>query len=169
MNIKKTSNLLINFTIKRLAEIFGLIILISGLLLLTTLLSYSPDDPNFIFTENEKIKNLLGFHGSFISDLFFQSIGLIAYLVTSTLIITGINIIRSKEFYLRRTSIGSAIPHVYPLVFNKIKIPKIEINEQEKIVNTFEIIQKCIKDCETQILKSKNLQKSIIKKIFNDV
>ncbi len=100
MDIKKKSNLLINFTIKRLAEIFGLIILISGLLLLTTLLSYSPDDPNFIFTENEKIKNLLGFHGSFISDLFFQSIGLIAYLVTSTLIITGINIIRSKEFLL---------------------------------------------------------------------
>ena len=100
MDIKKKSNLLINFTIKRLAEIFGLIILISGLLLLATLLSYSPDDPNFIFTENEKIKNLLGFHGSFISDLFFQSIGLIAYLVTSTLIITGINIIRSKEFLL---------------------------------------------------------------------
>ena len=100
MDIKKKSNLLINFTIKRLAEIFGLIILISGLLLLATLLSYSPDDPNFIFTENEKIKNLLGFHGSFISDLFFQSIGLIAYLVTSTLIITGINIIRLKEFLL---------------------------------------------------------------------
>jgi len=77
--------------------------------------------------------------------------------------------IRSKEFYLRRTTIGSAIPHVYPLVFNKIKIPKLEINEQEKIVNIFEIIKKCIEDCEIQILKSKNLQKSLIKKIFNDV
>jgi len=77
--------------------------------------------------------------------------------------------IRSKEFYLRRTTIGSAIPHVYPLVFNKIKIPKLEINEQEKIVNIFEIIKKCIEDCEIQILKSKNLQKSLINKIFNDV
>ena len=38
-----------------------------------------------------KIENLMGFKGSFISDLFFQSVGLIAYLIPFTLIITGIN------------------------------------------------------------------------------
>ena len=100
MDIKKTSNLLIDFTVKRLAEIFGLIILFSGLLLLISLLSYSPDDPNFIFTENRNINNYLGLRGSFVSDLFFQSVGLIAYLITVTLIVTGINIMRSKEFLL---------------------------------------------------------------------
>ena len=81
MDIKKTSNLLIDFTVKRLAEIFGLIILFSGLLLLISLLSYSPDDPNFIFTESRNINNYLGLRGSFVSDLFFQSVGLIAYLI----------------------------------------------------------------------------------------
>ena len=100
MNIKKTANLLLNFAIKRLAEIFGFIIFIAGLLLLIALITYSPEDPNFIFPENTKIKNLLGFQGSFISDLFFQSVGLIAYLVSFTFIITGINIFRIKEFFL---------------------------------------------------------------------
>ena len=87
MNIKKTANLLLNFAIKRLAEIFGIIIFISGLLLLISLFTYSPDDPNFIFPKDTQIKNLLGFQGSFISDLFFQSVGLIAYLISSLLVV----------------------------------------------------------------------------------
>mgnify|MGYP000123697274 CR=1 FL=1 len=100
MNIKKTANLLLNFAIKRLAEIFGIIIFLGGVMLLSTLLTYSPEDPNFIFPDNTEIKNLLGFHGSFISDLFFQSVGLIAYLISFTFMITGINIFRNKEFFL---------------------------------------------------------------------
>jgi len=100
MNIKKTAELVINFTINRLAEILGIIIFISGALLLVALASYSPEDPNFIFPDNTEIKNLLGFHGSFISDLFFQSIGLMAYLLSLTLIFTGINIFTQKEFFL---------------------------------------------------------------------
>ena len=100
MNIKKTASLLLNFAIKRLAEIFGIVISLSGLALLAALVSFSPDDPNFIFPENTQIKNLLGFQGSFISDLFFQSIGLVSYLVSFTFLITGINIFTSKDFFL---------------------------------------------------------------------
>ena len=100
MDIKKTANLLINFILKRLAEIFGTIVFLSGILLFIALFSYSPDDPNFIFPKDTEIKNLLGFHGSFISDLFFQSFGFIAFLISLTYIITGINIFRLKEFFL---------------------------------------------------------------------
>ncbi len=100
MDIKKTANLLINFAIKRLAEIFGIFVFIAGSLLLVALISYSPEDPNFIFPENTNIKNLLGFQGSFVSDLLFQSVGLISYLISFTLILTGINIFRLKEFFL---------------------------------------------------------------------
>ena len=78
MNIKKTANLLLNFAIRRLAEIFGVLISLAGGMLLLALITYSPDDPNFIFPNNTVIKNLLGFHGSFTADLFFQSLGLIA-------------------------------------------------------------------------------------------
>ena len=100
MDIKKTANLLLNFAIKRLAETFGILIFLVGLILLISLFSYSPDDPNFIFPENTQIKNYLGFKGSFISDLFFQSFGLIAYLISFTFIFTGINIFRTKKFFL---------------------------------------------------------------------
>ncbi|MDC3120524.1 DNA translocase FtsK 4TM domain-containing protein [Candidatus Pelagibacter sp.] len=100
MNIKKTANLLINFATKRIAELLGILISVGGVLLLVALITYSPDDPNFIFPKDKEIKNLLGFNGSFVSDLFFQSIGLISYLISITFILTGINIVINKEFFL---------------------------------------------------------------------
>ena len=100
MDIKKTAYFLVNFTFKRLAEIFGLVIFFTAIFLLFALITYSPEDPNFIFPDSTEIKNLLGFQGSFISDLFLQSIGLVSYLVSITFVVTGINIIRTKEFFL---------------------------------------------------------------------
>jgi S-DNA-T family DNA segregation ATPase FtsK/SpoIIIE len=100
MNIKKIANLLLNFTIKRLAEIFGILISLAGGMLFLALITYSPNDPNFIFPENTKIENLMGFQGSFISDLFFQSVGSMAYFISFTLLITGINILKTKDFFL---------------------------------------------------------------------
>jgi S-DNA-T family DNA segregation ATPase FtsK/SpoIIIE len=63
MNIKKTADLLLNFTIKRLAEIFGVLTSFAGGMLFLALITYSPNDPNFIFPENTKIENLMGFSG----------------------------------------------------------------------------------------------------------
>ena len=100
MNIKKIANTILQFTINRLIEILAVGILVIGLLLLIALISYSPNDPNFIFSESVKIKNILGFQGSYISDLFLQSIGLMSYLIPITFIFTGINIFKSKELFL---------------------------------------------------------------------
>ena len=100
MNIKNIANLTFIFILRRLIEILGLVVLILGFLLLISLLTYSPQDPNFIFPENTQIKNLLGYQGSYISDLFFQSIGLIAFLIQITLIFTGYNIFKKKDVFL---------------------------------------------------------------------
>ena len=100
MEIKKLANSVLFFTIKRLIELSGIIISFFGLLLLTSLITYSPDDPNFIFPDNTKVQNLLGIQGSYISDFFFQSVGLIAYLIPLTYIFTGINIFKKKEIFL---------------------------------------------------------------------
>ena len=100
MNIKKIVDITLLFVARRLTEIFGFLILSAGICLFVSLVSYSPEDPNFIFPENTEIKNLLGFKGSYISDIFFQSIGLISYFVSLTLIFTGINIILRKDFFL---------------------------------------------------------------------
>ncbi len=100
MEIKKIANSITIFIINRLIEISGFLISIIGFFLLVGLISYSPSDPNFIFPENTKIENILGFRGSYISDLFFQSVGLISYLIPLTYIFTGINIFRRKEIFL---------------------------------------------------------------------
>ena len=100
MNIKKIANAAFVFIVKRLSEISGIFILISGFLLFISLITYSPEDPNFIFPENMEIKNWLGFKGSYISDLFFQSVGLTSYLFSMTLVFTGINMFLNKDFFL---------------------------------------------------------------------
>ena len=100
MNIKDLSNKTLDFTIKRIAEITGIFLICIAILFFLSLVSYSPEDPNFIFTENTEIKNILGFRGSYISDLFFQSIGLIAFLTSLTIFFTGVNLIINKKFLI---------------------------------------------------------------------
>ena len=100
MEIKKLANNLLNFSINRMIEIIAISIVVIGLLLLVSLLSFSPDDPNFIFPEKIHIKNILGFRGSFTADLFFQSFGLISLLIPFSFILTGINIFLNKKIFL---------------------------------------------------------------------
>ena len=100
MDIKKLSNTALSFIIKRLIEIFGICVFLFGILIIIALISYSPEDPNFIFPDNAEIKNILGFHGSYTSDLIFQSVGIIAYLIPITFFFTGFNICKKKEALL---------------------------------------------------------------------
>jgi S-DNA-T family DNA segregation ATPase FtsK/SpoIIIE len=97
MEIKKILNNTLNFTFNRLIEVINLVIIIIGILLLISLLSYSPEDPNFIFPNNTIIKNIIGFRGSFVADLFYQSLGLISLLIPFTLILTGLHIFFTKK------------------------------------------------------------------------
>ncbi len=85
MEFKKLANNTINFGINRIIETAGIALVVIGLLLLVSLATFSPDDPNFIFPDNTEIKNLLGFKGSYTADLFFQTFGLIALLIPFTI------------------------------------------------------------------------------------
>ena len=100
MNIKKLGNSVLIFTIRRLIEIIGVFVLCLGILLFIALISYNPTDPNFIFPEYTEINNILGFRGSYTSDLFIQSFGFIAFLIPVTYIFTGCNIFKKKEISL---------------------------------------------------------------------
>ena len=105
MKLKILANNVLNFGVNRVIEIVGVAILITGVLLLTSLITFSPDDPNFIFPNDTKIKNILGFRGSFTADIFFQSFGVIALLIPFSLIVSGINIIINKKVLLTIESI----------------------------------------------------------------
>ncbi len=100
MNIKKIVSNTLRFIVNRLIEIIGISVSVIGILLLLALFTYSPNDPNFIFPENTEIQNILGFQGSYISDLFFQSLGVISYLTSITFLMTGINIFKTKNLFL---------------------------------------------------------------------
>ena len=89
-----------NFLNRRVAELFGLCIILLGLSLLTSIATYSPNDPNFLVNKNNEIKNILGFRGSVVSDFFFQSMGLISYLIPMTLFFSGINIFINKKYII---------------------------------------------------------------------
>ena len=93
MKLKKLASNAIDFSINRVIEIIGVTILVTGVLLLASLITFSPDDPNFIFPNNMEIKNILGFRGSFPADIFFQSFGVISLLIPFSLMISGVNII----------------------------------------------------------------------------
>ena len=128
MEFKKLANNTINFGINRIIEIAGIAFVIIGLLLLVSLITFSPDDPNFIFPDNTEIKNLLGFNGSYTADLFFQTFGLIALLIPFTLIFSGINIVLNKKIFLIFESIFYSVLYssfgslffsfFYPTAFN---------------------------------------------------
>ena len=127
MKFKKLANNAINFSINRVIEIVGMIILITGILLLISLATFSPDDPNFIFSDKTDIKNFFGFRGSFTADLFFQSFGLIALLIPFSLVASGISIILNKKMIFLIENIFYTILYVllgslffsffYPLSF----------------------------------------------------
>ena len=95
MDIKNSANLLINFTIKELAEIFGVIVSSCGIFLLCFVELLS-EDPNFIFLQIQKLKIFLGF--KVVLSIYFSICSLISYLISLT-IITGINIFRTKIFF----------------------------------------------------------------------
>ena len=99
MDIKKIANSSLIFITNKIIEIIGVLISVFGILLLIALLSYSPSDPNFIFSDNTKIKNLLGFQGSYISDFFFQSLGLISFLIPLTYFFSGIRVVKEKKIF----------------------------------------------------------------------
>jgi len=100
MIIKNYINKISDFIIKRLAELIGIFLVISSILLFISLISYSPEDPNFIFPEKQEIKNFLGFRGSFIADVFFQSVGVVSLLIPFSLLFTGLSITINKKLII---------------------------------------------------------------------
>ena len=96
MQIKNGFEKIKDFAIKKFIEFIGILTLIFAFLILLSLISYNPNDPNFIYPENQEIKNFLGIYGSIGSDFLLQSIGLIAYFLPITLTFLSLTLIFKK-------------------------------------------------------------------------
>ena len=87
-----------SFMKNRLIELIGISLICFGIFVLASILSYSPGDPNFIYSaESTEIKNVGGFYGSVISDFLLQSLGLISLLFVSGFIYWGIKLFLKKK------------------------------------------------------------------------
>tara|TARA_Y100000590_G_scaffold4227_1_gene5588 strand:- start:5693 stop:7804 length:2112 start_codon:yes stop_codon:yes gene_type:complete len=96
MNTKILSNIN-SFIRNRLIELSGIVLLLLGVFLSISIFSYSPNDPNFIYTpESTEINNIGGYYGSVISDFFLQSIGLISILLIINFYFWGFKLIKEK-------------------------------------------------------------------------
>ncbi len=89
---------LANFLKKRTFELLGLILILAGIGLTISFATYSPNDPSFIYGENnDQIKNFFGIYGSSLADFFLQSFGLVSFLLLANFIFWGISLIIEKE------------------------------------------------------------------------
>ena len=87
-----------NFLKNRLIELSGTLLVLSSIFLLIVIASYSPGDPNFIYSpEIVEIENLGGFYGSVVSDFLLQSVGLISFLIVINLLFWGFRLITEKK------------------------------------------------------------------------
>ena len=95
---KNFYNSVANFLKKRTFELVGLALIFTGIILFISFITYSPNDPSFIYgQDNVLIKNFFGKYGSLISDFLLQSFGLCAFLILITLILLGIKLLVKKE------------------------------------------------------------------------
>ncbi len=91
-------NSVANFLKKRTIELLGLILISIGVLLSISFISYSPSDPTLVYGSNDiPINNLLGSYGSLVADFLLQSFGLISFLLLTTIISWGINLLIKKR------------------------------------------------------------------------
>ena len=91
-------NSLTNFLKKRTFEFIGLILISASVGLAIAFITYSPEDPSFIYGErNFEIKNFFGVYGSSIADFLLQSFGLVSFLLLLNFLFWGITLLFKKE------------------------------------------------------------------------
>ncbi|MEO8593309.1 MAG: DNA translocase FtsK [Candidatus Solibacter sp.] len=94
---------------RRLNEIVGFLLLSLGLVMLLSLVSYHTQDPSFDTAASARPLNLVGYAGSYLSDLFFQMFGAAAFLVPFLVFLLSWKWIRSEELQAGGIKICGAI------------------------------------------------------------
>ncbi len=90
------------FALRRMVEGVGLIIILMGLALLVSFLSYDSRDPSWstaVPADKAMARNLLGTPGAYTSDLFLQSLGYAAYLLPLFLLGWGWRVFRHRPVH----------------------------------------------------------------------
>lgn len=74
--------------------------------------------------------------------------------------------LRFKTNDIKRSTVGSAIPHVDPGMIENIEIPRLKLSLQKDVLAVFEALKKNEIHVESKLATSTSLQKSLINDIF---
>ncbi len=103
---------------RRLNELIGFLLCVSGLLLFLALASYSPLDPSFnsasVLTGSRAARNWIGLVGAIISDLMLQGFGIGAFLIPVFLCALGSRWFRSRKVV---SPVAKSLGAIWLLVF----------------------------------------------------
>jgi hypothetical protein len=96
---------------RRLSELIGFLLVVAGLLVLLSLVSYRPRDPSFnTVGEGPNAANWVGLVGSYSADVLFQALGWVAYLLPLALFVVGVRLLLVRPFEAPRSkAIGFAL------------------------------------------------------------
>ena len=94
---------------RRLNEVVGFLLLSLGLVMLLSLVSYHTQDPSLDTAAASRPLNLVGYPGSYLSDLFFQMFGAAAFLFPLLTFLLSWKWIRSEELQAGAVKIFGSI------------------------------------------------------------
>ena len=89
---------IVNFTKRRLIELFGLSLIVFFLFFTFTLAKYSPENATFIYnSDGSNVSNIFNYYSNSIADFFLQSFGLMSFLIGICFFSWGINLLVNKK------------------------------------------------------------------------
>ena len=98
MQLNILLNNIMNFTKKRLIELFGLSLIAFFLIFTFTLAKYSPENATLIYnSDGSKVSNIFNYYSNSIADFFLQSFGLMSFLIGICFFSWGINLLVNKK------------------------------------------------------------------------
>ena len=98
MQLNILLNNIMNFTKKRLIELFGLSLIAFFLFFTFTLAKYSPENATLIFnSDGSNVSNIFNYYSNSIADFFLQSFGLMSFLIGISFFSWGINLLVNKK------------------------------------------------------------------------
>ncbi len=84
----------------RSGEVAGFFLLVIGLLIWLSLVSYHPEDPSWNTATAGRARNLIGTVGSHVADVLLQAFGLVAFPLPVVLVLVAWNLVRSRGWAL---------------------------------------------------------------------
>lgn len=113
-------------------EIWAVVVLVTGLLLLMSLLSYDPTDWSFSAPSGSaRTHNWAGVVGAHLADVFLQSFGLLAYVSPFFLFGIAYQLFRDQDARLELAScVGYALLLWSATILTSLLIPQVELDRQ---------------------------------------